>query len=76
MARSRACERKLKKQDYWGGFVIDEMKIQESTDYIHMGTPSKKDDCLENLIQTKDHASYNKYVNSFSSVSNYLEMHL
>lgn len=56
--------------------MIDEMKIQESTDYIHMGTPSKKDDCLENLIQTKDHASYNKNVNSFSSVSNYLEMHL
>lgn len=32
-----ACERKLKKQDYWGGFVIDKMKIQVSTDYIHMG---------------------------------------
>ena len=23
-----ARERKLKEQDYWGGFVIDEMKIQ------------------------------------------------
>lgn len=30
-------EKGLKTEDYWGGFLIDEMKIQvSSTDYTHV----------------------------------------